>query len=208
MDYKNGKIYKITDLAYTVQYIGSTTQTLSRRFSKHKAGYKIWQDNNLKKYTVYDIFDQFGIENCKIELIEAFPCNNRDELERKEGEFIKDNDCINKIIVGRTRAEYRIDNKNKIAEYYVNNKNKVLEKQKLYRIDNKNKIAEKNKQYYVDNKNKIVENNKLYRIANKNKMADYCKQKIMCECGREYGISCKSNHNKSKFHVKFIESKN
>jgi hypothetical protein len=180
MDYKNGKIYKIIDIAYTTQYIGSTTQTLSRRFSKHKSNYKVWQANKINKISVFDIFEKFGIENCKIELIEAFPCDNRDELERKEGEFIKNNDCVNKYIAGRTKKEYN-------KEYYDANKNKILE----YREANKDKIKEKAKEYYDDNKDKL---------------AEYAKEKIMCECGCEITRSAKSRHIKSKKHIKYIET--
>ena len=34
--YENGKIYKITDNAYTEQYIGSTVQSLSSRIASHR----------------------------------------------------------------------------------------------------------------------------------------------------------------------------
>jgi hypothetical protein len=39
--------------------------------------------------SVYVIFDEFGVENRKIELVELFPCASKMELERKEGECIK-----------------------------------------------------------------------------------------------------------------------
>ena len=38
--YHNGKIYEIVDVGYNKCYIGSTTESLSRRFSKHKHPYK------------------------------------------------------------------------------------------------------------------------------------------------------------------------
>jgi hypothetical protein len=38
--YENGKIYKITDNAYTEQYIGSTVQPLSSRIASHRKKYK------------------------------------------------------------------------------------------------------------------------------------------------------------------------
>jgi hypothetical protein len=119
MKYQNGKIYKITDNAYTKMYIGSTTQSLSRRFSKHKFSYKSWQNGGYDKVSVFDLFNEFGIENCKIELIEAYPCNNRDELEKKEGELIRANICINKLIVGRSHREYYIEHKNDILAHML-----------------------------------------------------------------------------------------
>ena len=38
--YHNGKNYKITDVAYTVCYIGSTVQPLCNRMAEHRKDYK------------------------------------------------------------------------------------------------------------------------------------------------------------------------
>jgi hypothetical protein len=167
MDYKNAKIYKITDIAYTKMYIGSTCQPLSKRFTNHKANYKAWKDGKRGKMTSFDLFDEFGIENCKIELIESFACNCKDELQKKEGDHIKNNDCVNKIIAGRTPKEYREANKEKISEYQKQykeaNKDKILE----YREANKEKISEYKKQYIEANKDKISEYKKKYYAKKK-----------------------------------------
>lgn len=58
----------------------------------------------------YWLFDEFGVENCKIELIKDYPCNGREELEREEGIHIKSTNCVNKVIAGRTSQECRRDN--------------------------------------------------------------------------------------------------
>ena len=208
MNYINGKIYKITDIAYTKMYIGSTTQSLAKRFSLHKSKYKLWQDGKYHKITVYDIFNEFGIENCKIELIEEFPCHNRMELERKEGEHIKDSECVNKIVAGRTGEEYRQDNKEEIKEYkkkyYQDNKDKIKQyfqdnKQHLseylrqYKEDNKDKV----KQYYQNNKDKIKE----YQQDHKQQISENRSQRIQCECGAQYKKGNKSKHFKTTKHI-------
>jgi hypothetical protein len=158
MDYKNGKIYKIIDNAYTKMYIGSTTQPLSKRFSYHKKDYIKWKNNKHNKVMVFDIFDEFGVDNCKIELIENYECNCKNELERKEGEYIQNNNCVNKKIAGRTKQEYCKINKDKIAEH-----------RKIYRETNRDKIAE----YYKTNIDKFTEHNKEYYQANKDKIKEY-----------------------------------
>jgi hypothetical protein len=179
MDYKNGKIYKITDIAYTKMYIGSTCQSLSKRLSKHKSDYKLWKDGKKNKVTSFDLFDEFGIENCKIELIENYECNCKDELQKKEGEHIKNNDCVNKYIPCRTQKEYREANKDKIKDnkkkYYIDNKDKILEYKKEYKQLNKEKISEYKKEYQQANKEKISEYKKKYREANKDKILEYNK---------------------------------
>jgi hypothetical protein len=159
MDYKNGKIYKITDIAYTKMYIGSTCQPLSKRFSNHKRDYKNWKNGKRGKVTSYDLFDEFGIENCKIELIENCECNCKDELQKKEGEHIKNNDCVNKYIAGRTNKEYKEANRDEIKikgkEYREANRDKIKNKNKEYREANRDKIKNKNKEYKEANRDKI-----------------------------------------------------
>ena len=52
-------------------------------------------------------FDEFDVENRKIVLIEEYPCQNRKQPEKKEGEYNEnDKNCLGKCIVGRTRKEY------------------------------------------------------------------------------------------------------
>jgi hypothetical protein len=162
MDYKNGKIYKIIDNAYTKMYIGSTTQQLSKRFSLHKSDYIRWKNNKHNKITVFDIFEEFGVDNCKIELIEECQCENRIQLLKKEGEYIQNNNCVNRCIAGRTPNEY-------IKEYYQANKNKCLDQSKEYYKANKNNFKER----YESNKDKILEQRKERYQANKDKTKEY-----------------------------------
>lgn len=161
MDYKNGKIYKIIDNSYTKMYIGSTTQPLSKRFWFHKGSYKSWLKNNKYKNSSFDLFDEFGIENCKIELIENYPCNSKEELERKEGEHIKNNNCVNKVIAGRTKKEHYEDNKDKLKEINklnkILNKDKYKEQQKEYR--QKDIICECGRSYKQGSKSKHIKTN-------------------------------------------------
>ena len=211
MDYKNSKIYKIVDIGYTKMYIGSTTQSLSKRFSKHKRQFIAWNNNRCSRITVYDIFEEFGVDNCKIELIEEYPCENKIQLHRKEGEYIKNNNCVNKNIAGRTYKEYYEANKDKISEkhneYYESNKDKILEKQKKYREDNKDKILEKEKkyrednkdkqkQYYESNKDTILENQKKYNEANKDKILE--KKKKYYESNKDKILERQKKYYESK----------
>jgi len=131
--YSNGKIYCLRSHQTDKIYIGSTIQPLYKRFYYHK----IQKTNELSNY-----------DDVYIELIEEYPCKNRMELCKKEGEHIRANDCINKRVAGRTRVEHYIDNKDKIKQYYIDNK----ERTKQYYIDNKDKLNEKAKQRYLANK--------------------------------------------------------
>ena len=111
-DYQKAKIYKIVDLNEEMIYVGSTCETLSRRISNHRANYKC-----KRFYSSHDIFDKYGMDNCKILLIENYSCNSKEELLKKEGEYIKQLNCINKNISGRTKKEWYEDNKDKKKAY-------------------------------------------------------------------------------------------
>ena len=52
-------------------------------------------------------FDEFDVKNRKIVLIEEYPCQNRKQPEKKEGEYNEnEKNCLSKCIAGRTRKEY------------------------------------------------------------------------------------------------------
>jgi hypothetical protein len=154
--YANGKIYCLRSHKTDNIYIGSTTQPLYKRLWKHKGDKK----NELANY-----------DDVYIELIEEYPCKNKMELNRKEGEHIRANDCVNKIIAGRTRKEYYDDNRNEILEqkkqYRLDNVDEVLEQDKNNYIANKDKIRERQKQYHIDNRDKILERKKQLYLSKK-----------------------------------------
>ena len=132
--YHNGKIYKIVDVGYNKQYFGSTIESLSKRMAKHRYKYKTYSSSEEHiRVSCYDIFDEYGIENCKIELVEYFSCETKDELFRREGEYIRNNDCVNKIIAGRTKQEYNDETKEQKREtdklYYEKTNQQYKQKQ-------------------------------------------------------------------------------
>ena len=124
VNYQNGKIYKMEDVGGNMCYIGSTTKDfLSKRMSEHRSKYRYWKsDPKNSKFTVFDIFDTYGIENCRIVLIELLPCDSKDELHARESHYIRTVECVNKIIPNRTKAEYS-------KKRYKENKVKIQAKQ-------------------------------------------------------------------------------
>ena len=52
-------------------------------------------------------FDESDVENRKVVLIEEYPCQNRKQPEKKEGESNENEEnCLSTCIAGRTRNEY------------------------------------------------------------------------------------------------------
>ena len=112
-DYKNGKIYKILNTIDDSIYIGSTTELLCQRMGKHKYDCKCERNS---KRPLYQKMIQFGLDNFYIELVEMYPCNSKEELLAKEGEWIRNIGSLNYHISGRTRAVYWMDKKQEINE--------------------------------------------------------------------------------------------
>ena len=179
-DYSKGKIYKIWDNNYTKCYIGSTVESLSLRMSRHREKYKQHLKNKYGFTTSFLLFEEFGVEHCKIELVELYPCNSKEELNAREGFFIKEEICVNRCVPGRTNAQYYKDNIEVIKEYRRNNKEKLQEWGRQYRAKNAERVKMRNKEWKQQNREKVSEYNteyyKMYREANKEKLKEYKKQ--------------------------------
>lgn len=127
-DYSKGKIYKIVCNETGLVYIGSTTQNLNTRISDHKKDYNAWLDGKINWQCTSFAIIQF--DNYYIELIEDYPCENKTELEMREGYWQKQIDCVNKFIAGRTRKEYDklYRQKSSYKEYHRNYQKKWFAK--------------------------------------------------------------------------------
>jgi len=125
VNYQNGKIYQIRSIEGDLTYYGSTTNPLCKRMTKHRSNYKAFQAGKFARITSFDVL---AFDDAQITLVELAPCNTKEELTAIERRYIEANPCVNKYIPGQTRAEYRVNNKEKIAEYYQKNAEKAKEK--------------------------------------------------------------------------------
>ena len=64
VDYSKGQIYKIWDKSFSKFYIGSSVQPLCKRFQKHKSDYQKYLKGECNYVSVFELFDEFGVENC------------------------------------------------------------------------------------------------------------------------------------------------
>ena len=174
--YKRGKIYTIR-CRYddSLIYVGSTINILAKRMGRHRGD---------KKCSLYQYVDG-NWKDWYIELYEEYACNNKQLLEKREGEVIREIGTINKQIAGRTQKEYRQDNREKIIEIQ--------------------------KEHYQVNREKIAEYKKEYRQANKEKIAEQRKEKITCNiCDCESTRNDLKRHQRSKkcmTHIKNVTNK-
>jgi hypothetical protein len=169
-DYSQGKIYKIISTDCDLVYYGSCAIPLNIRLSIHKSDYKSFLEGRFHYLTSFELIKQ---NNYEIVLVEDYPCDSRKELELREGEYIKNNVCVNERVAGRTHKQWEQDNRETL-----------LQKKKQYYQDNYETIRERKIQHYQSNWERIREKQK---------------EKIICEfCGFEGQKNKLPRHQKSK----------
>ena len=161
--YQKGKIYKITDVAYSDCYYGSTIEPLTKRMIHHKHKYfnqNVSQETCVR--SVNSIFKKYGFENCKTELVENFPCTSKEELAKREGHYVKNSECVNKQcnVAGRTKEEYRHEERGKLnvrsQEYYRDHVEERCAYQKEYRKNNVETTGQQKLNYRERNKETLT----------------------------------------------------
>jgi hypothetical protein len=152
VDYSLGKVYKIVGNGKI--YVGSTCERLlCQRLAGHKRVYNCWLNGKGSNVTSYECV---GDPDCYIELLELCPCSCVDELRKCEGKWIRDLECVNRCVAGRTPSEY-----------YESHKEEINEKMKAYNAAHKETIVEYQKAYKEATREKIAEYQKAYRLKKK-----------------------------------------
>ena len=167
MTYQNGKIYKILNIVDDDVYVGSTCQSLSQRMSKHRWSMK----TNHHTGMLNDKINEHGIDAFYIELIEDYPCDNKEQLNAREGYHIRLTGTLNNRIAGRTKGQYYADNIDKITQYKKDyretHSDAIKTWKKNYRETHIDELKEKSKNYRETHKDETAMRQKRYREVNK-----------------------------------------
>jgi hypothetical protein len=156
MDYKNGKIYCISN--GILYYIGSTTQELKARLRGHRSDYTQFCDGKNHYRSSFELI-KAGVH--QIDLIEDFPCDSKAELEAREYELINEykkrygDKCVNIFTGPQTQEEYAQKNRTRANAYYAENKELCNEKMRQDYWNNREKRLEAVKEYREKNKERI-----------------------------------------------------
>ena len=167
-NYQNSKIYTLRSHQTDKIYIGSTCNELRKRLWQHKSDYKRFLKNKFQNVSSFEIIKY---DDCYIELYEKYPCSDKMELHKREGEIIRKLDCVNKTIPARTKKQYRKDNEKNIKKnkknYYEKNKEEIKKRRRQkYQQKNKEdkeKINKRRRQKYKQKKlkDKLIKQIKL-----------------------------------------------
>ena len=144
-----GTVYKIIALQGNEIYIGSTCGHLNDRWYRHKENYKSYLRTNAVNFytTAIDLFEKYGVDNCRLVPIKEYEVIDRRHLEIYETLWICKLKSINKIMpVGLGKHHLKIYNNWKARQYREEHKGEIAEKKRQYREKNKEAIAEKKKE--------------------------------------------------------------
>jgi hypothetical protein len=177
-DYSNGKVYVIRNIVNDKVYIGSTTQPLSKRMVEHRGNVTNTKRQN---YKIYQNMHEIGVEHFYIELLELCPCETKEQLNKREGELIRQHNSVadgyNSVIAGRTKHEYYQAHKDILVQkqraYYKANKDQLVEQQREFYQNNKEKVKEQAHTQYQANKDHILKQKHEYRQANKEQISNH-----------------------------------
>lgn len=188
-----GRVYKIIVNCSNEIYIGSTKQECRARWQDHKDQYNTYKRNKRSKVSVYDLFEKYGIDNCKIILIREYDVVDKYHLHALEQLW------INRLKPINTQSAFRIDSLYRKYRYKKN-----IEKNRNCAIEYYQKHLEKNPNYNQERYEKALERNPNYckELYQKRleKNINFYKEKIICECGLEIVKNSISRHKKTKIH--------
>lgn len=207
MNYADGKIYAIRSYSTDDVYVGSTCTTLTKRLSRHKSDYEYWLKKDYKYTTSYEVLKN---DDYYIELLEECPCENKQQLNRREGQVIRSMKCVNKNVAGRTTSEWSKDNAERLAavqkEYNKRNAECVAAAKKKYAKKNAETIKAVKKEQYEKKKEYIAASRKKYREENKARIAARIAEKVTCGCGCVVTRGNLFRHEKTKKHQIYIDN--
>ncbi len=111
------------------EYIGSTIETLNRRFAGHKSKYKCNRTRESSKL----IFDLYGIDNCSIELLYELEYNTKREAHEEERRLIEQRKdyTVNIRIPFLSTEEYIQSNRERARKRYQ----KLAEEKRQWKSD-------------------------------------------------------------------------
>jgi GIY-YIG catalytic domain len=190
IDWSKCMFYRLVcrDISVRECYVGQTCNEVKRR-NKHNSCC-----NNEKSpshnYFVYQfIREHGGWQNWQLLVHEKLPMNNEVEAAIRERFWLEHYKAkLNKCVPSRTKAEYNVDNRDKIKEDHAK-----------YDATHREEKGEYNSNYYIEHRNHIKEQSAAWKLAN----AAYSKTKHECACGGRYTTAGHCDHIKTKMHIAF-----
>ncbi len=194
VNYALGRVYKLVSTNSDRVYIGSTCQSLSKRMGGHR--------QHVRRGTTYQVYMHMrerGVETWHIVLLEKVSCADREELTKKEDEWMGKFDkekLLNKN-AARFTAAARTKNRAQIKAAMsvpfhcpCGSTVRNIQKQKHYR-------SKKHKKWATENNVPIPESERTRGKA----------VPVACQCGGRFTPRNKNIHAQTNIHKKWLANK-
>ncbi len=224
-----GFVYKIVSEKGNMVYIGSTSD-LTNRWKRHVEHYS----SDKRGTTAELLFDEYGIDNCSLEVIEMVKYKEKKELYEREEYWIKNTPeetliklevntpeeiLIKPKVVNKKNPTPFTEERAKESKraYYEKNKDTEEYKQRThessvrYMESHREEQREKARKYAEENPEKIKESNKIqYQKIKQNQERYQARMArilewVTCECGTKVQRGNLSRHKKSNVHQAFLQ---
>ena len=167
VNYQKMQIYRIHCNITGEDYYGSTTANLTKRLTQHRADSKLEKTGITSKPIILR-------GDYSMIWVEDYPCNNKEEANRRERWWIQNHDCVNKLVPGRTEKEFYQDHREekleKQKEYDAKHAEDIKVYQKKYREEHKEEKSEYLKKWKEENREQINKLNRASHERNKEKI--------------------------------------
>jgi hypothetical protein len=121
------RFYQILSDNGPLHYIGSTRQTLRRRYSDHVSAYR----RGIHVCSVKALFDTYGVENCRMVTLQETECEGGDDVRIIERRL---QDQHREHLVNIRRAHITLDEYKELTSRTCRNYNKRLDSIKQERL--------------------------------------------------------------------------
>jgi hypothetical protein len=158
--------------------------------------------------------ERLGESSFRIELIENYPCDSREELLKREGYWIRElKATLNMRMAGRSKKEYYLEHIDEVKEYQRNwqeeNKDRLKQKNTEYYQEHRQEILARVKEYAETHCEERKQYTKQYRHQNKEKIQAHKSEAHLCTiCGSTYTNCHKARHERTKKHLQALELQN
>ncbi len=197
---KLGRVYKIVNGVNNKAYIGSTFDTIHKRFYKHKSNINTVGKRNCKLKTA---MRECGTKYFSVCLVEELMCESHADVRKRENFWITKLETHLDGYNTKEAYSWKHSDHPKHVEKKEAHKKYCKEYMRKYVAENPEKLSKTKHRYYEEHKHQVKE----YISDWKQKNSDYLKQKrrekITCECGVKVARYNIQRHRRTNKHKKY-----
>lgn len=195
-----GRIYEITNEDKTIRYIGSTKESIIRRWQMHKKDFKRWREGKSNKCEIYSYFEEYGVGYFEIRLISEHNIETNVQLRQLEQAEIDKHECVN------SKAAFRsADDVNSIGKRIINCSCGVSY---TFANESRHKQSTHHQNSFLSSEEQEKIKQDKTKEREERAVAKRQRTKVLseCKCGGKFQIYTRQRHLRSDMHKKWLNN--